>query len=489
MDDDNSVDESDKSDSDIIKECEIQMNQILDSRLEKFSELEKNEIRLEKRKKCDDDTNSEEGFVEVSRRKKRLLRSFSNNIAGGNLTRSDEITKFEVCITSKKELPKQMALAKLLRNENICNVNRIKYKSPFKVFICFEKDTDATKLIENENFKKLEYNCRKTLESNIVYGIIRGVDLEFSEEEIFGILRSDIKILAVKRLKRLDYSGKWVESESVRICFEGKSLPIYVTAFDCNFNVENYIFPVTQCSGCWKFGHMIKVCPIKKILCPKCGSTEHNNCDLKTFKCLNCKGLHLVLDRSCPIYRKEKEIRLVMSKDNVPYKIALELVMDNSQKENSLRPTQPLEITSNLTEATYQPTYSQVVARAHIHREENMGNKLDRNIENSQKKAKTKKSRKYKINENQVESLGENTMEEEEHSSSDIEEHKKRRFDLKKLLANVFNIWRSMNSSIEKKISAVIVAIFEEVKVFVSDFFSGRKILETILELFNISNG
>ncbi|XP_047986411.1 uncharacterized protein LOC125226469 [Leguminivora glycinivorella] len=328
MDEENSGDESDKSDTEIIKESERELNQIMESQVCPISEAEKEymdlspqnfDSRLEKRKEREDDINHEEEFIEVrvKRKPKRLLRSTSTKQQEGenNVSPSEEINKFEISVTSSKELPKQMALARLLREENICNINKIKYKSPFKVLICFETDADAMKLLESKKFKELDYICRKTLETTMTYGLIRGVDLEFSEEDISAILKSEIKILAVKRLKRLDFNGKWVDSEAIRLCFEGKTIPIDVSAYETKFNVEKYIFPVTQCSGCWKFGHIIKVCPTKKILCPKCGSEDHANCELKTYKCLNCKGLHFVLDRSCPMYQKEKEIRNIMSKE------------------------------------------------------------------------------------------------------------------------------------------------------------------------------
>ncbi|GBP70530.1 hypothetical protein EVAR_47913_1 [Eumeta japonica] len=190
------------------------------------------DVRSEKRKEREEDTNSEESFIEVRRNRKRYLRSGSLNQyqVEQSLVRSEEMPKYEICVTSKKELPKQMALVKLLRNENICNISNIKYKSPFKVLICFENNNDAIKLVENEKFKQLEFSCRKTLETTMTYGLIRGVDLECTEEEILTVMKSEIKTLAINRLKRLDFNGKWVESESVRKCFEGKTLPTYVPA-------------------------------------------------------------------------------------------------------------------------------------------------------------------------------------------------------------------------------------------------------------------
>lgn len=510
MDNDSYGEENDKSDTDIIQECERELNQIFENRVSQISEVEnecmdltsqKSDLRPEKRKERED-SSSEEPFIEVRgkmRPPKRLLRSYSTNQqVGENVAKSDEMSKFEICVTSSKELPKQMALARLLQSENICNISKIKYKSRFKILIGFDNNVDAMKLVENQKFRDLDYCCRKTLETTMTYGLIRGVDLEFSEEDILATLKCETKIVAVKRLKRLDYSGKWVDSESVRICFQGKTLPTHVTAYEYNFTVESYTFPVTQCSGCWQFGHMIKVCPTKKILCPKCGSTEHANCDLKTYRCLNCKGLHFVLDRSCPMFRKEKEIRNIMSKENIPYRKALQLVMGKYGKEDATRArpqpsveTQSFKILEEPTQVkdVNRPTYSQVVTRAEIHKESSPERISEKSETLNKKKPKKKKSKKNHDGENVEEGTMMYEESEEEIITLTTKENKKeRRFELRKLLEKAYSIWRS-KESLEEKISSLIVVLFEEIKTFVGNLISGRKLFETVMDFFNINNG
>lgn len=86
--------------------------------------------------------------------------------------------------------------------------------------------------------------------------------------------------------------------------------------------VDPYLFPVTQCSRCWRFGHTLKMCPSERIFCPKCGG-KHENCEVTTFKCINCTNNHLALDRSCPAYLKERKIREMMAHFNVSYRKAM----------------------------------------------------------------------------------------------------------------------------------------------------------------------
>ncbi|GBP18006.1 hypothetical protein EVAR_16951_1 [Eumeta japonica] len=100
-------------------------------------------------------------------------------------------------------------------------------------------------------------------------------------------------------------------------------------------------------------------------------------------------------NRSCPMYRKEKEIRNVMSKENITYRNALQIVVGTSQRENPMKITQPLEVPMQTSNSTIRPTYSQVLTNAEIHREASP----ERNIKDTElvaQKKKSKKSRKRK---------------------------------------------------------------------------------------------
>ncbi|KAF9405185.1 hypothetical protein HW555_013969, partial [Spodoptera exigua] len=255
----------------------------------------------------------------------------------------EDINTYEVCITSMESLPKQMALAKLLRMENIKGISRIKYKSFNKVLLQFNKEEEANNLLSCQKFKDMGFRCQKVNELSLCYGIVKGVDMDMNENELQKLLESESKIISISRLKRLNADGKWVDSETVRICFEGNTLPTHVYAYDCRFKVDAY------------FGHVLKYCPTKKKLCPKCGGS-HENCDTKELKCLNCKGPHIVLDKTCPLYLKEKQIRLIMSKEQIPYRRALQSLIENREK------------TTNFIVRGMR-TYSDVVSKTPVQRE------------------------------------------------------------------------------------------------------------------------
>ncbi|CAG9103993.1 unnamed protein product [Plutella xylostella] len=314
-----------------------------DQCVQKIDEMCESEItgiqRLgEKRPRNDSPPDSpqidDDGFTTVVRRSpKRLARSFSNNPSSPILGESNDY--FEVCITSKNILPKQIALAKLLRSENFDNILRIKFKSPYRVLIQLRSKREAERLMSCTKLENLGYRCQMTNELNLSYGLLRDFDLDADLKELTETLKCEYEIVSLKRLKRLDTVDGWTECESVRICFRSTTLPPFVKGYGCRFKVEPYIFPVTQCAGCWKYGHYVRVCPTKKIICPKCAG-EHNNCEAKVFSCVNCKGNHMAMNKKCPIFMKERQIRETMSKNNCTYRKALNDYLSKTEKEKEL---------------------------------------------------------------------------------------------------------------------------------------------------------
>lgn len=508
----NSGGEGDKSESGIIEECERELQSMIDwDRMETETVLEKSSRKnVEKRVREESAENTEEEFTMATRRRtKRLIRSnSSNNQNGASLkTKSSTEIAIEVCVTSLEILPKQMALAKLLRAEKLEKILRIKYKNPYKVIIQFENTYQAEKLLNNPKFRELGYRCQKTLEPNLSYGVIKGVDLEMEEKEISDVFESNYKIISVNRLKRLNEEGKWIDSEAVRICFSNPTLPPYIWVYGCRFKVERYVFPVTQCSGCWKFGHSVKFCPTNRKICPKCGN-NHENCELRDIKCLNCKGAHIVLDRSCPMFLKEKTIRNIMSQESITYRKALE-IYHNERKTNSEILTvnnddgdnQPIIIPT--TKTSTKSTYSDVVSKsstkgwkASQHEDTDSVNSIkDKSQPFKQRKKPTKKENRRMPNTNKRGSqrrtdqestdVEENPMD----SSQEVEEEqqlkrKKRKVDLKNLLFKLKEIIVS-NVDFETKIPSILRILFDACKSFILNTLTQNNVINLIFDLFN----
>ncbi|CAH0719517.1 unnamed protein product, partial [Brenthis ino] len=177
------------------------------------------------------DNDMEEVWTTVQRKGKRFALAGDSN--GNSETREQKI---EVCIICKEQLPKQFKLAKLLRAEKIQNVVRVKYINSYKVLIEFDKEESAEELVNSKYFNEMGYNTYKTMEINRVYGVIKDIDLDRSDEEILESLYSTTKILEIKRLKRKNkYDGRWETSEAMRICFEEKRIRELMSEFCCTY--------------------------------------------------------------------------------------------------------------------------------------------------------------------------------------------------------------------------------------------------------------
>lgn len=273
------------------------------------------------------DRSPEQTWSTVARKTKKIS---YGEIQDGLTNANDD--KIEVSITCAEKLPKQFGLAKMLKAENIQNVMNVKYINAHKVLIHFNDNHDAERLTNSRVFNDNGYKSQKTMEVSQSYGVIKNIDIDLSEDEIMKDLCSETLILSVKRLKRRNTAdGRWEPAESVRVCFKGSSLPSHVYIYDIRIIVSRYTYPVTQCSQCWRFGHMVKMCPSLKIVCPKC-SKNHPNCESTNYCCNNCTGRHMAMAKICPVYVKERKIRDLMAEFNCSYKRAITLFVPPSPK-------------------------------------------------------------------------------------------------------------------------------------------------------------
>lgn len=477
---------------------------------ERSTELAESLKIPEKRTRSDSEeiVEDDDGFITVRKNNKRRATNLSKKSTENEANNADleDIDKIMVSVTSKEILPKQFGLAKKLRAEKIDNIIKISYKNPFKVLIEFEDKTSAQKLVDCENFHALGFRCQWMNEISLCYGVVKNIDLDIEDKEFQESL--ECEVVSVRRLKRLIDTGEWVNSETVRLCFKGSTLPPYVGIYGYRFKVEPYTFPVTQCSACWRYGHLIKMCPTKKNLCPKCGE-EHVNCETKEFKCLNCKGAHMALDKSCPIFLKEKEIRSIMCKENCTYRKALSLYI------NKARITRE-QYSNELTEPTQRITYTiNNDANKKSFRDVLMTDAPNSNKQQDNSNCKQNMDNDEDQNRNHIESisspiLGKNKSKKKLHKDRNLQDEtdlsdecfhineeatsqptyineqrksQQKTFVFKKIIEKVQNICLSENS-FEVKIKSICSYVFEEIIQFVIKFVKSTDIMSKVFGLF-----
>lgn len=496
----------------VVEECEKEMQDIfewdnmgtegmiLSPKQQQMRQLSKTYVEKRVREESEEgEENCEDEFITVTRRQpKRLNRSNSNKQSSiGSAARSED--EIEVCITSLQILPKQMALAKLLKTEKIDNILKIKYKSPYKVVIQVQNKNEAEKIIKCRQLADIGCRCQILSELNLSYGVVKGVDLETEDKDMLEIFQTDVEIVSIIRLKRLDTQGKWVNSETIRICFNNPTIPEYVYAYSCRFKVERYVFPVTQCSGCWKFGHPVKFCPTTKIKCPKCGD-NHVNCETTDIKCLNCKGNHIVLDKACPHFLREKRIRIIMSEKNLTYRKAWQLVLSEKESgHNKLYRVDNCDSQSVILPTTYPAwtnsemrSSSNVTTTAIIHREDTvLDKKREQPVKLLIKKKKTQPdlSKKPKTvgKEPQQKSFEESQESGEESKDEENQEthwnKPKRNFELLKLLEKLKDIILS-NLEFNEKLQSIFRVLYDEVKFFITKFILSADCIQPFFRFF-----
>lgn len=167
-------------------------------------------------------------------------------------------------------------------------------------------------------------------------GIIRMVDTMFSEEYILKAIESDIKVTEVRRMKRRIHddttkTSTLVDRQMVVLTFLGTQIPGNVRINMVNFGVDPYVYPVTQCFKCLRYGHTSRQCKGKKR-CQKCaGETCNDKCENDEKKCVHCgDGNHDAVSRDCPIYKQQLNIKRVMAFENLSFKEAQFLVENPS---------------------------------------------------------------------------------------------------------------------------------------------------------------
>lgn len=400
--------------------------------------------------------------------------------------------KVEIYITCNEKLPKQFSLAKIFKEQNITNIIRVKYLNPYKVRVDLTSEVSAEKLEKCQKFIDMNWRIQKALEKSYSYGIIKDIDLEITNDEILNKITCPhtAQLVAVSRLNRRNLNEYgWIPCETVRLCFKGSFVPAYVNVDDMRIKVEKYVFPVSQCSRCWKYGHTIKKCPSSKIVCPKCGK-NHANCETEEFNCINCSGKHMALSKKvCPVFLKEKKLRDLMAEFNCTYRKALEMYVqpdepiqekNREQEERIVDEEFPAlnETSMNTCDVPYES--QNTVSFSDVTKKKSTGkNKQAKNINYTMRSRRCAEYRDTQFTEDS------NHANFEEKQALPNED--KRDFDVVQLLRRVKEII-FMRVTIKAKIIGVIKCCIEWFLLSVVDNLEDWPILRAFIEYLNVND-
>lgn len=193
-----------------------------------------------------------------------------------------------------------------------------------RVAIEFKTATDANNFLENTAISENKLVASIPSYNVTRMGIARGVPIDINMEELATVAETPTNcgmIIKARRLHRKVIKNdavEWVPTQSVVITFSGQVLPSRIFMYYSSIPVENYILPTIQCFQCCRFGHVRDQCRAKPR-CYRCAGDHTGASCERTPTCLYCSGNHQATDKSCPEYKRQQAIKLVMSQESISY--------------------------------------------------------------------------------------------------------------------------------------------------------------------------
>ena len=275
-------------------------------------------------------------FFSHARSQKPLNNKSSDSALNGNEMESISIVNkydnislgpYEVIVMGNKEKNignlHPMALAKILYNMKLSNLNGPFKKGRNKIIVKFENPKDANNLLDNPLLAANDLVAYIPDQNISCKGIVRGVDKELEVDEILKNMNSPtMEIMRVKRFNRRvskeNNEQEYIKTGTCLVTFKGKVIPSYVSVYGLQLRVEPYIQPVTQCYNCLLYGHTKKQCR-GKTKCQRCGKPQHENL-CQEIKCTNCdSSSHSSIDKECLEYIRQQQIKCYMALDGMSF--------------------------------------------------------------------------------------------------------------------------------------------------------------------------
>lgn len=194
-----------------------------------------------------------------------------------------------------------------------------------RISVQFTSSEDANIFLSNPILRS--HNYEVVIPTHIVtrMGVIRGVPVDIGMDELVSSLKFDIstEIIKARRLNRKivkeDRTTEWIPTQTVVLTFSGQISPSHVYCFFTSFPVEKYILPTIQCFNCCRFGHVKSKCR-SNPRCYKCGEPHPgDSCVSSVTTCIHCNDKHSAIDKICPEMKRQKQIKIIMSQDNISY--------------------------------------------------------------------------------------------------------------------------------------------------------------------------
>lgn len=208
-------------------------------------------------------------------------------------------------------------IAKTIKNF-VGNNFKAKKQRTGDLFVEIETKDQGTKLLFMKKIGEMDVEVTPHRTLNYTKGVISEQELLQSTDAEIEEELSEQGVIAARRIT-MRRNNEEIKTKHIVLTFNSTNLPDSIHAAYLHCKVRPYIPNPRRCFKCQRFGHGSMSCRGKPT-CVTCGEDQHGEerCE-RTPKCINCTGQHGAYSRSCPIWKREKEIISIKTKENISY--------------------------------------------------------------------------------------------------------------------------------------------------------------------------
>ena len=253
-------------------------------------------------------------LVDKRDRTKEISKFFSNN------TLESENEGTVLIVKPAAEQARELINNPIEINKQISNSEFSKHKmkdiriNKRRKLIVMQLEEKSTKVIEKllkvKKMGNVEITSYIPDKDRYKYGVVYPISIKVSMEQLLENItdtENNTQIVRVERMKKRS-GNEFIESESVKVIFEGPKLPEGIKVGHSFYRVRPFVFTPVQCYHCQRIGHVAGSCRSKER-CLICGE-QHNKseCTSSTSRCALCRGPHKANDKNCVFISNAREV-------------------------------------------------------------------------------------------------------------------------------------------------------------------------------------
>lgn len=262
----------------------------------------------------------------------------------------------------------KLAVGKLLAKtkDYKANVINLKTMGRNKVLVLVKTAKTANNIQADKALQAQNYKAYIPKHFLTVSGVVTGVPLEFTPDEILESITCNVPILGVTRLHKYE-KDQQIPTTRIGVTFRTNQLPAEVRMFCCTNAVKPFISKVVFCQNCLRYNHRTNNCRSRQR-CETCGRNHeeqgYGQCKSPP-RCMHCREEgHKSGDAKCPERARQNNLKVILAKTN--------LTTLEAQEQYPIYTQNRFSLLENIEEF---PTLIQSYART-SHNTSNTGNRV-----------------------------------------------------------------------------------------------------------------